>query len=635
MKRWAVLRRTTEPHGWKQVLVPVVVVLSLAVGTSGIGRAVAETPLSARIIQNPATTVRTLGPGQSGEPASEEIWISSDAGPSATEQSAEAKVTETEPVPRTQVTFKGHRPSDSAEVSPLAAAILRFRTPSPAESTPEASQAPSKAVASQATQSSARSELSQAALTLKQSLESFQPDPPSELAGPVSGPRSSQADESLFQTTSSAVKPAALVFRPSPGSDGNQVVPASSQELQQESQQESRPGLQVPSNPMAEPDVQAPLARERRFPIAQAERPLDGGRTSWNVASREPVAARERPIERELPSAAVKRPSVEARFVSPTSRSPASYQRESLRPRTRSASTPRTRTAPQVILRVRVADLHRGSAKTWGLATLGFSQRPPLWRSLTDAEPGEGPILLDLQGNDALERQIQALKQQGVLRVRSEPTLLTASGRPARFATGAGSSDFIAGPDVQPSAEVHASRTDVTLLPLIAEQGDILLEVTCTSSAPYFQTDAGTAPLSRRRQMKVRIRPGQTLAVTGLGLEPSRDEPSKRPNTITRVLGLAKPKGKQPETVMLITPELVGAPPAASAATLAGHTASVPAGSQPGNGSPEAHHVAGPQERREVAEPGAPTESSPSNPLVKMWRMAKRKMPLGKSSEVR
>ena len=352
-----------------------------------------------------------------------------------------------------------------------------------------------------------------------------------------------------------------------------------------------------------------------------------------------------RPIARETPRAGVdqpsvegpgaKQPSVEARFVSPTSRPPTSYQRDSIRPRTRSASTPRTPSPPQVILRVKVADLHRGSAKTWGLAALGLSARPPLLRSLTEVEPGEGPVLLDVQGNDALESQLQALKQQGVLRVRSEPTLLTASGRPTRFATGAGSADFVAGPDVQPSAGADASRTDVTLLPLVADQGDILLEVTCTSSVPYFAADAGATPPSRRRQMKVRMRPGQTLAVTGLGLEPSRDEPGERPNTITRVLGLAKPKGKGPEMVMLVTPELVGAPPAASAATLAGRAASVPARSRAWDRSPEAHDVVRPPQRREVAEPGAPTETSPSNPFVRLWRTAKRKLPLGKSSEIR
>jgi len=487
-------------------------------------------------------------------------------------------------------------------------------------------------VASQAPKSS-KSRLSQAVSALKEQLQAVQPNIPSKRDSKVSPPPSSQTDESLFHTTSWPVKPAALVFRPSPPTDASEVVPASSQE--------SQPGLQVPSNLTAEPDVRAPLAGERRFQVAQVQNPLDGSKTSRNVASREAAAGSERPVEQEMPSAGGKQPSLQARFVRPDTRASASHERESMRPRAESASTPRSAAAPQVILRVRVADLNRTSARTWGLANLGFSQRPPLLRSLTETKPGQGPILLDLQGNDELESQIQSLKQHGVLRIRSEPTLVTASGRPARFVIGSGSGDFVAGPEVQPSAETGTLRTDVTLLPLVADQGDVLLEVTCTSSVPYFETDADqnagedTAPRIQRRQMKVRIRPGQTLAVTGLGLEPSQDEPGQRPNTIARVLGLGKPKGKQPETVMLVTPELVGSRPANPSATLAGHTASVSSKDRPWVKSPEDHDVAKPQGKGEVAEADEVAESSPSNPFVKLWRMAKRKMPQGKSSEVR
>jgi len=142
MKGLAVLRRTTETHGWQQAVVPIVVGLSLVAWTLGTGPAVAETPRSARIVQNPATTVRTLSAGQSDEPVSEEIWIRSDVGPSATAERAEPKGAETEPVPKTQVSFRVSRPSDSPRVSPLAARILRFRPPSPSPSTPDESEKP-------------------------------------------------------------------------------------------------------------------------------------------------------------------------------------------------------------------------------------------------------------------------------------------------------------------------------------------------------------------------------------------------------------------------------------------------------------------------------------------------------------
>jgi len=661
MKRSAVLRRTIESHRWQRGIVPIVGALSLVMGTLGIGPAVAETPRSPRIVQNPATTVRTLSPRQSSEPASEEIWISSDDGPSATDQRAEPREAGTEPAPQTEVSFSVSRPSDPPEVSALAAAILRFRIPSPSPSLPDVSAKPPKAqnsqgkglangakealpatapkqalpasapkaVASQTPESSGKGELSQAVLALSESLKTVHPDPQPKRDGKVSTPRSPQADESLFHTTSSPVKPAALVFRPSSPSDATEVMPASSQE--------SRPRLQMPSNPTAEPDAQAPPTGERRFRVAQVQNPLDGSRTPRNVPSRKPVAGNEKPVEREMPSVGRKQPSLEARFVSPVSRPSAPDQRESMRPEAGSADTPRTARAPQVILRVKVVDLNRASARTWGLANLGFSPRPPLLRSLTEAEPGQGPILLDLRGNDELESQLQSLKQRGVLRIRSEPTLVTVSGRPARFVTGSGSADSVAGPDVQPSVETGTLRTDVILLPLVADQGDILLEVTCSSSAPYFETDAGQNAASRnqRHQMKVRMRAGQTLAVTGLGLETLRDDQGQHPNTLARVLGLGKPKGKQPETVILVTPELVGSRPANQAATLAGHTAPASSKNRPRAKSPENSDVAKPQGNGEVAEADAPKESSPSNPFTKLWRMAKRKMPQGKSSEIR
>ena len=665
MKRLAVLRRTIESHRWQRGIVPLVGTLSLVMWTLWIGPAVAETPLSPRIVQNPATTVRTLGPLQSSEPASEEIWISSNDGLSATDERAEPREAETEPAPQSQVRFRASRPSDSPEVSPLAAAILRFRVPSPPPSTPDESAKPPwarnsqgqgpangakealtatapkqalsasapKAVASQAPESSRRGELSQAVLALSESLKTVHPDPQPKRDGKVFTLLSPQGDESLFYTTSSPVKPAALVFRPSPEFDATEVVPVSSQE--------SRPGLQVPSSPTTEPDMQAPLAGERRFRVAQVRNPLDGSRTPRDVPSREPVAGNEKPVEHEMPSVGRKQPSLEARFVNPVTRPSAPDQRESMRPQAGSADTPRIARAPQVILRVRVADLNRASARTWGLANLGFSPRSPLLRSLTEAEPGQGPILLDLQGNDELESQLQSLKQHGVLRIRSEPTLVTVSGRPAQFVTGSGSGDPVAGPDVQPPVETGTLRTDVTLLPLVTDQGDILLEVTCSSSAPYFETDAGqnagenAASRHRRRQMKVQMRAGQTLAVTGLGLETSQDDQGQHPNTLARVLGLGKPKGKQPETVMFVTPELVGSRPANPSATLAGHTASVSSKDRPWVKSPEDHDVAKPQGKGEVAEADEATESSPSNPFVKLWRMAKRKMPQGKSSEIR
>lgn len=654
MKRLAVLRRTTEPHGWQQTVVPLVVVLSLALGTLGIDPAMAATPPSTRIVQNPATTVRTLSPGESGKSASEEVWINSDEGPSATKERTESKVAETEPTPRARATFSVSHPSDSPGVSPLAATILRYRMPSPSASVPAESEktgtprnpqgeelatgakaalpaSTPKAVASQTPESSAASDRSQAGLGREDASQTVQLDPSSKRDGDASPPRSPQADESLFRTTSCPVKPAASVFRPSPQSDASEGVPASSEE--------SQPGLQVPSNPTAQPELQTPLARDRHFQVAQFQSPFHGSNTSRNVASSVPVTGSEKPVEHAMPSVDGGQPSLEARFVSPDTPPSASYQRESMRPGERSAGTRRTASAPPVILRVRVAELNRASAKKWGLANLGFSQRPPLLRSLTEADPGQGPILLDLQGNDELESQLQSLKEEGILRIRSEPTLVTASGRPARFATGRGSSDFIAGPDVQPSVETGTLGTDVTLLPLVADRGDVLLEVTCTSSVPYFETDAdeNTAPRNQRRQMKVRIRPGQTLAVTGLGLEPSQEEPGQGPNTIARVLGLGKPKGKQPETVMFITPELVGAPPASPAATLAGHAASVPARSRPWVESPEPedHDVAKPPGSGEFVEEDGATESSPSNPLVKFWRMAKSKIPQGKSSELR
>jgi hypothetical protein len=662
-------------HPREATRVRLVGVMTLVVWTLGIAFAVADTPLSMRILQNPTTTLQTRIASEPAEPAGGEIWISSDERLPATSPReappADQKKPGVKPGSQKEAADRPDRkgvaiepaegakaeassPTSPREISALAAAILGSRTATSSTSSPNASdesQTPQKSQTPQETQVPQNPQTPQSpedALLAygeataedrgEQSLPVSQAEArPESKDGADPAAVARQADEALFRTTSSPVKPAALVFRPEEESDATEIVRAASQE--------ARPELQLPSTSTTEPDMQARPTGDPIVHVTHGHEALGGSGTSRAVlGARPPVrqpamdgrAVRETPLERDVPAIGDNQVAAQARFVNPATRPAVPYRRRPM-PHAEPVNAHRGPSPPQVILRVTLADLHRASAHTWGLADLAFSRRPPLLRSLLEAESGQGAVILDLKGNDELESQLQSLKEHGALRIRSQPTLVTASGRPVQIATGTGPANFVAGPDVQPSLGPEGLPADVTLVPVVTDQGYIVLEVTRRPRGPYFESGVaqGTAPSTGPSKIKAQMRPGQTLAITGSRLEARSDDQGTHPVTLTRVLGIGKSKRKQPETVILITPELAHARPSNQAAALAGHHALTTAQPRQGAESLNDYRAANSQRNRGVPQPDAAKKSRPANPFEQLWRMVKRKVPGTRSTTTR
>jgi pilus assembly protein CpaC len=149
-----------------------------------------------------------------------------------------------------------------------------------------------------------------------------------------------------------------------------------------------------------------------------------------------------------------------------------------------------------------------------------------------------------------------------VIKLLSEPTLVTLSGRPATFIAGG---EF-AVPTVVGSVGLNAVTTDfrafgaiISFLPTIVDKDRIRLQV-----APEFSqlnrdlAVAGTPGLNvRAATTTVEMREGQTLAIAGLM------EDSYKATNIGDLPGLAKIFGRrdtsrsETELIILVTPELV------------------------------------------------------------------------------
>jgi pilus assembly protein CpaC len=223
----------------------------------------------------------------------------------------------------------------------------------------------------------------------------------------------------------------------------------------------------------------------------------------------------------------------------------------------------------QVALKVKIADLNRTAARGFGIdvnAAIDFSDSVEGSRlflaSLLNASASGGTSLITTFSGDEVSLGIRYLQERGVVKLLSEPTLVTLSGRPATFIAGG---EF-AVPTVVGSVGLNAVTTDfrafgaiISFLPTIVDKDRIRLQV-----APEFSqlnrdlAVAGTPGLNvRAATTTVEMREGQTLAIAGLM------EDSYKATNIGDLPGLAKIFGRrdtsrsETELIILVTPELV------------------------------------------------------------------------------
>jgi pilus assembly protein CpaC len=220
----------------------------------------------------------------------------------------------------------------------------------------------------------------------------------------------------------------------------------------------------------------------------------------------------------------------------------------------------------QVALKVKIAELNRSAARGFGVDIAGAidigSSSELIVASVLNAIGGGGTSLIaSLDGGD-INIGLRYLQERGVIRLLSEPTLVTLSGRPATFIAGG---EF-AVPTVVGSVGLNAVTTDfrafgaiISFVPTVVDKDRIRLQV-----APEFSqinsdlAVGGTPGLNvRAATTTVEMREGQTLAIAGL-LEDNYNATSVGDLPfLAQIFGRRDTSRNETELIILVTPELV------------------------------------------------------------------------------
>jgi pilus assembly protein CpaC len=225
----------------------------------------------------------------------------------------------------------------------------------------------------------------------------------------------------------------------------------------------------------------------------------------------------------------------------------------------------------QVALRVKIAELNRTAARGFGVDVQGnvaFSDSPEgtdlFFNSILNMAGGGAPALLAQFDGDDISIGIRYLQQQGVIRLLSEPTLVTMSGRPATFVAGG---EF-AVPTVVGSAGLNAVTTDfrafgaiISFLPTVVDKDRVRLEVSPEFSQINNSLTVGGTPGLKTRAVTttVEMREGQTLAIAGLLEDNMNGATVGDLPFLARVFGRRSMQRAETELIILVTPELIHA----------------------------------------------------------------------------
>jgi pilus assembly protein CpaC len=218
---------------------------------------------------------------------------------------------------------------------------------------------------------------------------------------------------------------------------------------------------------------------------------------------------------------------------------------------------------PQVALKVKIAELNRTAARNFGVDMhLNFDQGKFLIESLLNiSSGGSASVIGNFDGGD-LQFGLHYLEEHGVVRLLSEPTLVTLSGRPATFIAGG---EF-AVPTAVGVNGVGAVTTDfraygaiITFLPTVLDKDLIRLEVAPEFSQIDRQNTVNGTPGLRTRAVTttVEMREGQTLAIAGL-LDDSMTGNNRGDLPIfNQIFGRRSLSRNETELIILVTPEIV------------------------------------------------------------------------------
>ena len=220
----------------------------------------------------------------------------------------------------------------------------------------------------------------------------------------------------------------------------------------------------------------------------------------------------------------------------------------------------------QVALRVKIAELNRSATRGFGVnvdTDINISETAGLFvESMLNAVGGDAPSVLAQFDGDDIGIGIRWLEQEGVIRMLSEPTLVTMSGRPATFVAGG---EF-AVPTVVGVGGVGAVTTDfrtfgaiISFLPVVIDKDRIRLQVSPEFSqinSALTNNDAFGLDV-RAVTTTVEMREGQTLAIAGLLDESMKGTKIGDLPILSHIFGRRDMSRSETELIILVTPELV------------------------------------------------------------------------------
>ncbi|MFP6656931.1 MAG: pilus assembly protein N-terminal domain-containing protein, partial [Pirellulales bacterium] len=217
----------------------------------------------------------------------------------------------------------------------------------------------------------------------------------------------------------------------------------------------------------------------------------------------------------------------------------------------------------QVALRVKIAELSRSAARQTGLnldIATQFSQGALLMQTLLNS--GTSTSLIANFSDFDVDLGLNWLKSHGVIRILSEPTLVTMSGRSASFHAGG----QFAVPTTVGVSGVGAITTSyknvgvsLNFLPVVLDKDRMRLEVSPSFSQLDSNFDSGNNPglTSREVTTTVEMREGQTLAIAGLLEDTMQSGSVSDFPFLPRFLGKRDVTRSETELIILVTPELV------------------------------------------------------------------------------
>ena len=217
----------------------------------------------------------------------------------------------------------------------------------------------------------------------------------------------------------------------------------------------------------------------------------------------------------------------------------------------------------QVALRVKIAELNRSAARRFGVdLDMSFADGNVLLQSLLNVASGSAATVLGQFDGDQINFGIHYLQERGVVRLLSEPTLVTLSGRPASFVAGgefAVPTTVGVGGAAAVTTDFRAFGAIVTFLPVVLDKDRIRLQVSPEFSQVNQDLTVNNTPGLNTRAVSttIEMREGQTLAIAGLLDDAMQANLKGNVPFLSKVLGLRNVTRNETELIILVTPELV------------------------------------------------------------------------------